>query len=260
MNGRSCRTPAPGTWRTSPRWPAMTCGRWARPRSAAGPPRSPSIGTALRGRSSPVRTEAPVQLPGRGLSRLSQDVWAVGTYYARWAESARTLGLHWDGSRWEIVPTPNGSPNLPFNAGHFYDVKAISAVDAWAIGTHLDGMASQHGLTAHWDGSQWRMVAGITSTGTPTFSASTLPGNQAWAVGQSFDKYSEEEPTISSTGWGRTDGLRTLHLRVGSRGTERRGHRQSLRRVGSRIRHRRAVARAAHTRGALQLDAGRLWR
>ena len=86
------------------------------------------------------------------------DVWAVGTYYARWAESARTLGLHWDGSRWEIVPTPNNSPNLPFNAGHFYDVKAISAVDAWAIGTHLDGMASQHGLTAHWDGSQWRMV------------------------------------------------------------------------------------------------------
>jgi len=157
-----------------------------------------------------------VPSPNRGsyfsyLSAISAasaaDVWAVGTYYSHWAESARTLGEHWDGSRWSIVPTPNGTPNIPLQAGNLFAVKAISADDAWAVGTHFDYMSSQHGLTAHWDGTQWTSVrSDRVERDSDLFGVDALPGNRAWAVGDSFDKYSGEGTNdliyqLGANGW-----------------------------------------------------------
>src|SRR5205814_1698076 len=58
----------------------------------------------------------------------ANDVWAVG-----WATSpgnAPALIEHWDGSAWNIVPSPDpitGSYSLQ-------DVSALSTTDAWAVG------------------------------------------------------------------------------------------------------------------------------
>jgi hypothetical protein len=54
------------------------------------------------------------------------DIWAVGT--AGPEGSQRTV--HWDGIRWQIVP----SPNPPGSGDRLFGVVAITANDAWAVG------------------------------------------------------------------------------------------------------------------------------
>src|SRR5436190_16088532 len=67
-----------------------------------------------------------------GIAAVSPtDVWAVGEQRA--ADGAdRTLTEHWNGSYWQIVPSPNVGPK----SNWLRDVIAISATDVWAVGTH----------------------------------------------------------------------------------------------------------------------------
>jgi hypothetical protein len=66
-----------------------------------------------------------------GLAAVAtNDVWAVGNYYYS-ATEVRTLILHWDGSIWSIIP----SPNQGTYSSYLYGVAAISANDVWAVGT-----------------------------------------------------------------------------------------------------------------------------
>jgi hypothetical protein len=46
----------------------------------------------------------------------SKDVWAVGTTLTNFS-SNQTLALHWDGTGWSIVPSPNPSPGFNALAG-----------------------------------------------------------------------------------------------------------------------------------------------
>ncbi|MEU4218041.1 hypothetical protein [Actinoplanes sp. NPDC026623] len=81
----------------------------------------------------------------------STDVWAVGyslnlPYGNRVRQS--TI-LHWDGTAWAQVPSPdNGSTFL-------YDVAALSATDAWAVGVGTSGAA----FVVRWNGTSWNTVA-----------------------------------------------------------------------------------------------------
>ena len=85
------------------------------------------------------------------------DVWAVGaalpgTQYA--STSADSLGglhtliEHWDGHRWSIVPSPDGSSKY----NELFNVAGASANDVWAVGS-FGGT-----LVEHWDGSQWQVL------------------------------------------------------------------------------------------------------
>src|SRR5207247_1192014 len=80
----------------------------------------------------------------------ANDVWAVGEYASG---VSSTLALHWDGSAWSQVPTPNG--------GHGYNqllgVTAIAATDGWAVGFY-DVFGAWKTLTTHYDGSSWQLV------------------------------------------------------------------------------------------------------
>lgn len=116
----------------------------------------------------------------RSVTALSADnVWAVGYRGGTQNETPlETLILHWDGTRWRQLP----SPNVPVGANQLSGITAISANDIWAVGS-----AGGAPLTIHWDGNAWSVVPTGVSGGliTERFTAvSGSVGGDVWVVGQ----------------------------------------------------------------------------
>ena len=114
----------------------------------------------------------------------SSDVWAVGYSIAA---SYATLAMHWDGSRWSVVPTPN-PPTRDFIDGPILTaVTAISGTDVWAVGGQLTGQYESPAIIEHWNGSAWSSVpAGALDDVACTCSLSWVAGragNDLWAGG-----------------------------------------------------------------------------
>ena len=156
------------------------------------------------------------------------DIWAGGSWYV--GNNRGPLMMHWDGSKWTLVPTP-GFPWIG-------DISAVSTDDVWAIGggynetlaMHWDGSEWTNmpvpqppdghmvrivavaandvwvaGVTYntppppamyHWDGSQWEVVE--LPLGTTAFHSidglSALPSGEIWAVGQYAPQFSGVRP------------------------------------------------------------------
>lgn len=95
-----------------------------------------------------------------GVTALApNNAWAVGFYVKDFNQTRPELTLieHWDGSSWQIVPSPNpgGSENNNFLRG----ITAVSANDIWAYGTSIvisSDLSST--LVLHWDGTSWAVV------------------------------------------------------------------------------------------------------
>lgn len=87
----------------------------------------------------------------------SNNVWAVGEMVA---VGGRQI-LHWDGTRWSIVTSPQ-----PPNGNTYFltSVAAVSASNIWAVGTDFynsgEGIANK-AMIEHWDGSSWTLVSGV---------------------------------------------------------------------------------------------------
>jgi len=112
----------------------------------------------------------------------STDVWAVGyTFNGIVSDSkSRTLIMHWNGSAWNVVPSPNTSrPENRLKA-----VVAISGNDVWAVGDSYD-YTNFHTLTMHWNGSTWSIVPSPNPG--PSFNmlngVDAVSSNNVWAVG-----------------------------------------------------------------------------
>ena len=79
----------------------------------------------------------------------SNDVWAVGyslnlPYGNRIRQS---MILHWDGSSWRQVASPNSGST------YLWDVAAVSANDAWAV-----GYGSTGAFVLRWNGTAWNVA------------------------------------------------------------------------------------------------------
>jgi hypothetical protein len=61
----------------------------------------------------------------------SRNAWAVGSTVA---QAPKTVILHWNGTRWQRVPSPT-----PAGGGLLAGVAATSARDAWAVGVTAAG-------------------------------------------------------------------------------------------------------------------------
>jgi hypothetical protein len=107
------------------------------------------------------------------------DAWAVGWYYTEPGALASTLVLHWNGTSWTQVASPNPTPG----ASELKSVSASSASDAWAAGA-----AGYNTLTLHWNGTSWTHIKSP-SPGDPINGGSQLTavsdksGTYPWAVG-----------------------------------------------------------------------------
>jgi hypothetical protein len=109
------------------------------------------------------------------------DVWAVGYHNISYYGSERTMALHWDGSAWSVVETPN----LGTNANLLGGIAAISADDAWAVGYGDDaGGFRGRAVALHWNGSAWSMANPSQPGRRAGFvSVDALASNDVWAVG-----------------------------------------------------------------------------
>jgi Carboxypeptidase regulatory-like domain len=77
----------------------------------------------------------------------SQDIWAVGH------AQQRSLTLHYDGSAWTVVPSPNRQYGLRLE-----DVVAIANDDVWAVGWTGSNSFDDESIALHWDGASWTIV------------------------------------------------------------------------------------------------------
>jgi hypothetical protein len=118
-----------------------------------------------------------------GISAVgSRDIWAVG------AGGGATLAMHYNGTAWTTVPTPNANVLNKLNA-----VTAVASNSVWAVGSSIksttDGVSQYRTLIEHYDGSRWSVVpspnVGAASnelTGVAAHSATDV-----WAVGYRID-------------------------------------------------------------------------
>jgi hypothetical protein len=81
----------------------------------------------------------------------ARNVWAVGQAATR--TKLKTLILHWNGTRWSRVTSPN--------AGLFSfltSAAATSATNVWAVGVLIDTQGMNQTLIVHWNGKAWTRV------------------------------------------------------------------------------------------------------
>jgi hypothetical protein len=114
----------------------------------------------------------------------NDDVWATGYYVDD--TQYKTLTLHYNGTTWSHVPSPNGADGTSILMG----IDAFSPTDAWAVGFQYRA-ALQHYVasTQQWNGSSWTTFpSAISSDGTKEsamFEVAKAPGtSQVWAVGR----------------------------------------------------------------------------
>jgi hypothetical protein len=107
------------------------------------------------------------------------DVWAVGFAEPTSVSNPQTLILHWDGTSWTVVPSPN-----PAGAqdNELSGVTAVSATDVWAVGETGNGAQT---MTQHWDGTSWTAVASPSPGRLAGVAAVSV--SDVWAVGSVTD-------------------------------------------------------------------------
>src|SRR6266568_1769184 len=121
---------------------------------------------------------------------LSGNAWAVGSYFDPRTGSSRTLIERWNGSNWNIMPSPNVGKGDNRLSGVTVDLSG----NAWAVGDYADPNSLLQTLVEHWNGIGWQVVP----SANPGASNSLLLGvdgggifspvrvvSRVWAVGYS---------------------------------------------------------------------------
>jgi hypothetical protein len=111
---------------------------------------------------------------------------AIAVGYHQW-EAPRALVEIWDGFAWSVLPTPKVS-----RGGEYLNaVVATAADDIWAVGFSIDRYGAFHGLTMHWDGTIWSVVAPQAPGGDgydPMLNGVTaLASDDVWLVGTYYN-------------------------------------------------------------------------
>jgi hypothetical protein len=125
---------------------------------------------------------------GQGLFAVTAisvtDAWAVGDAYNQAIGDQQTLIQHWDGTRWQIIP----SPSIPNAYNHLTGVSGSSANDVWAAGyTINDSDGSWRTLLLHWNGASWRIArsARLNASFSTFTRVLAFAADDVWLVGYS---------------------------------------------------------------------------
>jgi hypothetical protein len=120
---------------------------------------------------------------GSGLNAAAaiaaNDIWAVGGVLTS-TGAHTTLGEHFNGSSWNVVPTP--AVNDPLVA-----VAGSASNDVWALGSQVNIAESPTPFIAHWNGTSWSIVNSPKLPKDSFLTGVTAPAsNNAWVVGNTF--------------------------------------------------------------------------
>lgn len=121
----------------------------------------------------------------------TNDAWAVG-YNAAIIDENATFAVHWNGTSWQAVDTPNvGEGSNQFNG-----VLALAPDDVWAVGVSTPVPPPQSAATLtlieHFDGTKWSVVPSPNVGPNSVYQSNRLFGLTAnspidiWAFGSFF--------------------------------------------------------------------------
>ena len=166
----------------------------------------------------PLRTPNPSSTSNRLVSVSTEsatDAWAVGWYKDDATGARNTLILHWTGTSWSQIPSPNPSSI----SNKLFGVSAVSATDAWAVGHYKDDArtGARNTLTLHWNGTSWSQVPSPNpSTYNRLESVSAESATDAWAIGY---RYPASNDTLilhwDGTRWSKVRGPDTSGIFIG---------------------------------------------
>ncbi|MFL5734617.1 MAG: hypothetical protein ACJ78Q_15645, partial [Chloroflexia bacterium] len=113
----------------------------------------------------------------------TNDVWAVGYHNACYGCVGYSLVLHWNGTSWSVVP----SPNAGVSTNYLTSISALSASNIWAVGEYYTGTVWRT-LTMRWNGSAWNVVSSPNIGPADNFlqAIGVIAPNDVWAVGYWF--------------------------------------------------------------------------
>jgi len=123
----------------------------------------------------------------------ADDCLAVG-YFRDPSELVKPLTEHWDGGKWEILPTPIPSGAV---AGQLNGVSCTSASACTAVGSS-DGGGARRPLVERWDGGSWTVQPAPSpggASGSRLLAVSCSTVSSCTAVG--FNHGFEEESTLA---------------------------------------------------------------
>jgi hypothetical protein len=115
-------------------------------------------------------------------ARAADDVWAVGTRLRLDGRQA-SLILHWNGTDWREVPTPDAGAKTDEET--LTSVAALSAGDAWAVGTVCPAAAGEencHPLALRLVGGAWTRIP-TAGGGTELTGVVPIAADDVWIIG-----------------------------------------------------------------------------
>lgn len=125
-------------------------------------------------------------------ARAANDIWAVGSFQSAkgTAINSYTLTMHWNGTAWTIVPSPNPATPSPLNGVRqlLNGVVALSPADAWAVGNTVDTVSGSFlpdkPVALHWNGTAWSVSPLPSLGGGGALAAVTASSaTSVWAAG-----------------------------------------------------------------------------
>lgn len=165
---------------------------WAAGTQKISTPQNPFLGQQIMlqhwdGSSWSVVANTPITQGGTGAMVYDIEVLAADDiwFFGEWIAPQQTaLALHWDGSNFQIVPTPYFS-----SAGH--SITAASALapdDIWAVGASGGGAdPAAFSYILHWDGSSWSHVPGpVVGLMQTLHDVVALAPNDVWLCGEAW--------------------------------------------------------------------------
>jgi len=113
-------------------------------------------------------TQVPSPSPGNYLFNVltsvtaisANDVWAAG-YYDSQTTGRETITLHWNGSQWLRIPSPNAS-SVYGSYNVLNGLVARASNDVWAVGQFRNYPSTNQqwrSFTLRWNGSVWQIVS-----------------------------------------------------------------------------------------------------
>ena len=87
----------------------------------------------------------------------TNNVWASG-YELENSNSRVPYVLHWDGTTWSLIKTPNPGARHGGVGSQLFGITALSASDVWVVGHSQPGNGTITTLTEQFNGSTWSVV------------------------------------------------------------------------------------------------------